>query len=606
MTFNFDKLRSPQAILIFYVLISSLFILIFRFIFPGSEAPLFIYSRNWRFIQGALDVFNLFPALAFSALVIPFGFASASVLEEHYKSFSDIFFKRIISSVMTAIIAAIVYVIIFFFAMPMLKNYEENLIFSGNLYKLARRNMFASMEKGEWYEASQYIKICDRIWYRSEELEDAKNKIAINLEKQFFEETEEKEHARAAIARNNRDTESSAHTWFIQPDYALSENNEEIDATKAISLSRTAFEEKRYFDAHWLANHGMRLAVNGSAQQTNAARLASDAWNMISSQAPSHREERLLQLYNIKISGYQAMNSERWVDAYYIFTELLSLTPDDPDAASFLAVSELNAKNVAFFIDEMNVTLGDILNSALFSLPYENGRAVMRFSALTTSPDTAYGMDFEIMTFDTDNNLKFSVMSRYAKLTPFIKNDKPQLLVLTHSLDREDNSKNNQSVWLYGEENSDGIHRTMFILDISFEDFLLVSHIQHGLTNLQIDELFIASEKVETAGHILQVYQAEILNRLAAVLFFLPMAIYIIIISWRYRVKSRPRYFFVLMLPILPVVFHSLVFLYRAVFNTLGIWLILSFSFIPAIVILIVVLAFLLLISLITLAAQHS
>ena len=350
----------------------------------------------------------------------------------------------------------------------------------------------------------------------------------------------------------------------------------------------------------------MRLAQNGSAQQASAAILASNAWNMISSQTPSHREERLFELYNIKISGYQAMNSERWVDAYYIFTELLSLTPDDPDAASFLAVSELNAKKVAFFIDEMNVTMGDILNSALFSLPYENGRAIMRFSALTTSLDTAHGMDFEIMTFDAENNLKFSVMSRYAKLTPFIKNEKPQLLVLTHSLDREDSEKNNQGIWLYGEENSGGIHQAMFILDISFEDFLLVTRIQRGLTNLQIDELLAASEKIERAGHIPQVYQAEILNRLAAAIFFLPMAVFIIVISWRYRVKSRPRYFFVLMLPILPVVFHSLVFLYRAVFNTLGIWLILSFGFIPAIVIFIVVLALLLLISLITLSAQHS
>lgn len=606
MTFNFDKLRSPLAIFIIYFFVSSLFIMIFRFIFPGSEAPLIIYSRTWRFLQGALDVFNLFPALAFTALVIPFGLASASVIEEQYQSFSDIFFKHIVSSVVTAIIAAVLYGIIFFFAVPMLKDYEENLVFSGDLYKLARRNMFARIENGEWYEASQYVKICDRIWYKSEELEEAKNKITINLEKQFFEEHEEKERARSAIARNSRDIDSAAHTLFVQTDYALSENNEEIDATRAITLSRTAFEEKRYFDAHWLANLGMQLAVNGSAQQVSAAILASDAWNMISSQAPNSREERLLRLYNIKISGYQAMNSEKWIDAYYIFTELVSLTPDDPDASAFLAVSELNAKKVAFFIDEMNVTLGEILNSAIFSLPYENGRAVMRFSALTTSLDTAHGMDFELMTFNADNSLRFSVTSRYAKLTPFILNDKPQLLVLIHSLDRENSENNDSGVWLFGEENTEGIHQTMFTIDISFDDFLLISHIQRGLSNLQIDELLEASEKIETAGRVPQVYQAEILNRLATTLFFLPMAVLIIIISWRYRVKSRSRYFFVLMLPILPVVFHGLVFLYRSVFNNLGIWLILSYGFITAVIFLVVILAVLLLISLIALAAQRS
>jgi hypothetical protein len=84
------------------------------------------------------------------------------------------------------------------------------------------------------------------------------------------------------------------------------------------------------------------------------------------------------------------------------------------------------------------------------------------------------------------------------------------------------------------------------------------------------------------------------------------MAIFVIIIAWRYRTKKKPRYLFVLLLPVLPIVFHGFVFLYRSVFNTLGIWLVLSFGFTAALVIFIAVMAVTLFISLLSLAGQRA
>jgi len=45
------------------------------------------------------------------------------------------------------------------------------------------------------------------------------------------------------------------------------------------------------------------------------------------------------------------MESDDWIRAFYIFQELLTYTPDDPDARNFYAASEANAKNTAFFIE---------------------------------------------------------------------------------------------------------------------------------------------------------------------------------------------------------------------------------------------------------------
>jgi hypothetical protein len=588
MTINLEKLRTPQFIFIIYSLLAFLLIMIFRFIFPGAPAPLITYSRNWRLVNGIIEVFNLFPSIAFSGLVIPFGLAS---LEEHYQSFSEMFFKRLVSSVITVIFASVIYGAIFFFAFPMALNYKENMQYSGDMYKLAKKNAQECKESGNWIEASQFLDICDRIWYKSPELAALRDEITINLHEDFSEKSEERARARAAFARHSRGLE-------IVPLY---EEQRPVDAAQAIAMSKEAFNDKRYYDSHWLANLGTRLAGSGSVEAANSAQLASEAWNMISSQAPNAKEARLYELFEIKLSGYQAMEMGDWIRAFYIFQDLLTYTPDDPDVKNFLAVSEKSANEIAFFIDEMEVSLGENLNGAVFSLPSGDGRAVLRFHGLTTSEDIAYGIGFEYMEFDANMNPKISAASRYAKLTPLTLNGKHQILILSHALDRFNEENDFKTEWLLGGSITGGI-----FLDISFEDLILISDVRRGLTNLRINELFTASQKLENEGYVSQIFQAEILNRIGTVMYFLPMAIFVIVIAWRYRAKEKPRYLFVLLLPVLPIVFHGFIFLYRSVINTIGIWLILSLGFTAALIVFIAALAVILFISLVSLAAQHS
>jgi hypothetical protein len=592
-----NKHHSPQWAFVIYILASSLLIMIFRFIFPGTSEPLWIYYRNWRFTLGLLEIINLFPALTFSALVLPFGFAA---YEDSFQSFSEMFFKRLVTSVIVAICATVIYGALFFLVQPIVKEKEENMRFKGEMYHLAKDNLYKHKEAGEWHEASQFLGICDLIWPNNPDLNDLRVDIEIGLEKIASAESREKLNAREALAGDRRLQAAMPANMT-----SLSGDLRPVNATQAIEMGRTAFDERRYFDAHWLASLGSRLATEGSAQAASARRLASEAWNKISSLAPNRTEERLYRIYQLKLSGYEAMNSLNatdWIRAFYIFQELLTLTPDDPDAKNFYAASERATKEAAFFIDEMELSLGEILTGAIFSLPTAaNGRAVLRFSSITTSPDISYGTGLEYMTFDANSRPLTSVRSRYAKLQPVIINEKPQILVLTHALNRFDQKTSWDSEWLLGRKTEGRI-----ILDVDYEDFLLLSHVRRGLTNLQIDELFVSSQKLGSFGYVSQIFEAEILNRLSTVAFFLPMAVFIIVIAWRYRAVARPRYLIVILLPVLPAVFHGFVFLYRAVFNMLGIWLVLLFSFPVALAACIITLGVILFVSLITLAAQHT
>jgi len=588
MTIKTENLKSPKSIFILYMLVSSVVIIIFRLIFPGSESPLLIFSKDWRLIHGVLDLFDLFPSLVFSALVIPFAISN---IDDNYRSFSEVFFKRLVSSIIPAICAVVVYGAIFLLVFPIVKNYEEGLRLKGELYQMAKRNMQEKSRAGEWQEAAQYLSICDEVWPENPDFDNNRAEIIVNLNKLQSAKNTEKSVSRTALAREWRSVDLSSLPGVRQP----------LNAAHAISMCETALKEDRFFDAHWLATLAGRLAEDGSPERAQAARLASNAWNKIDSQQPNSREELINSLFRKKLSGYEAMNSGDWIQAFYIFQELTILTPDDPDVARFFAASERGVTEISFFIEEMKVSSGEIITGAVFSLPDQKGRVVLRFSGLTLSGDTAYGTGLEYMKFDDNSTPLANVKASYAKLMPFGENENAKVLILLHALDRNNENNSWDGEWIIGRKTGAGI-----LLNISFEDFLRLSNVRKGLTNLRLNELFRASEKFGFTGYVPEIFEAEILNRLCAVAFFLPMAVFVIILGWRFRAKTKPRYLFIPLLPVLPVIFHGFVFLYRSILNTFSIWLVLSLSFTSALIVLSVILALLLFISLIILSAQHS
>jgi hypothetical protein len=591
MRIDKETIQSPQFIFIIYIIAASFLIITFRFIFPAESAPLPVFSRNWRLVLGALELFSLFPALVLSAQVIPFAF----VTYENYRTgFSPQFFKRLVPPVIIAICAAVLYGFVFFLIMPLVQDAENNMRFKGELYRLAKERAQIHSDAGEWLEVSQFIGICDKVWPDSPELVSLRNAAVIHLEQ-----------ARAGESRTRRVREETAGAAVSNlPGY-----RQPVNASQAVSMGETALGEGRFFDAHWLATVGERIAKGGSPEAAQARRLAARAWNQIESQFPSSREQRLYSIYNLKRSGYEAMVAGEWIRGYYIFKELLELTPDDPDAQKFFTACENGTLEVAFFIDEMTAFPGRNFANAIFSLPVTKdgqGRAVLRVLNLSAAPDSAYGIGIEYMQFDLQQRPVLRLRAPYAKFLPITLDGRHEVLVQMRALNRHDDALRWEP-----EQSADGetfipMQNAQLRLDVSFENFLMLAHIRRGLPNMQLSELFSASKLFGAAGYIPEVFEAEIFNRFCSVLFLLPMAIIAIIIGWRFRARNNLRYIFIPMLLILPLVFNGVVQLYRSVFNTVGIWLIIALGFSGAIIVLAAGLAVFFVASLIVLAAQHG
>ncbi|MDR3335680.1 MAG: hypothetical protein LBT16_00615, partial [Treponema sp.] len=403
---NKARLFSMTGIFIFYMVISFLLITGFRCIFPGEEAPLDIFFMPWRLIRGVLDFISLFPALTMAGLVIPFGLTPYEN-EEAYPRFSLRFLDRIKIPVIIAVCTAIVYGLLYFLALPVAQDFQSNLRYKGQIYRLSgdRVKRFAAEEN--WQEASQFLAVCDGIWPDSQELAEVRVAVSIGVE----------ELRTSVLESSYQSSPEDAGPAFR----GIPGQPNPVDAPEALALAENALAEERYYDAHWLATLADRLARRGSVESAAAVRLASLAWNSIASLEPGARELHAYSIYHLKRDGYEAMVSQDWIRAYYIFRELRELTPQDPDVINYLSMCENGAARIAFFTDEIDMVIGELLTGAVFSIPLaetSSRRVVVRIESLSTFDDFSYAVGLEIAAFTESGSPIYRMEAPYAKIIP--------------------------------------------------------------------------------------------------------------------------------------------------------------------------------------------
>jgi hypothetical protein len=554
--FDFSVLISPIGIFFIYIFISAFAIMIFRFFFPSEAVPLAYFSVSWRLTNGLLEYFTLFPALALSSLVIPFGFIIRPTADRSVP-FSPRFFESLNSSILTAITASAIYGLLFFLVIPLVQDYRTTLLSESQLYTLAKERAQISAARREWEDTLQYMAICERIWPNGPEHSRLKLEAEIRTEE-------------------NRLASRDFHDAL--PVSQGAQSSTPVDVTEALTLAEKALAEERYFDAHWLATLADRLAIPGSVEVAVATRLAGRAWSGINSLSPNSRETQTYNIYKLKRDGYEALVIGEFIRSYYIFLDLMTLSPDDPDVKKYFALSEEGVKKAAFFADEIEMTFGSILSGAFYSLPFETGRMAMRISSLSTSPDTAYGLGVEIMAFDNFGMDLWSMEAPFAKITPVTLDSVPSTVILLRALDRTNKSISWEPE-IKGAGKSAGAE---IVLPISWDNFNLISNVRRGLSSLSSSDLKRAADNLGSCGYLPQVFETELLERFIRPLFLLPLGIFAIALGWRLRALKRPRYMAVPMLGILPVVFNGSVHFSRSFLNHLGIWAVTSFGFTTA------------------------
>jgi hypothetical protein len=126
------------------------------------------------------------------------------------------------------------------------------------------------------------------------------------------------------------------------------------------------------------------------------------------------------------------------------------------------------------------------------------------------------------------------------------------------------------------------------------------------VSGMHMPDLFRAASLAAENGHVPRLFQTEILNRLGSGLFLLPAAIAALAAGWYLRARRFPRYLFVPLLFVLPVVFNGASYVIRAGLNVIGVFLTAAFGFPSALLVFSALLAAAFVCSLLLVASQRG
>jgi hypothetical protein len=578
------KLNSAPSICIFYHAAALVALVVFRFIYPdfeGGDKLLDVFWFRARFARGLLTFIEVFPALFMSSLVLPYAITVYG--KSAARRFSTRFFDSFKPQIISCIAGSVIYAVLYLGAAPALERYQQRAQSETRLFDESKKKAerFAAEEK--WAQAAVFFALSDHIWPGADQLSGLREKILAGME-------------RLRYGRENRPQKAGQ-----KPPGLLAAP---LDAVDALKLAKDALNKERYYDAHWLANAAERLARPQSAEAVEAVRTASLAWNAISRIESSREDEQLFAFYRRKREGYEALLSGEWLRAYYIFNALAKEAPLDPDVRKYFALSEEGLLSITFFIDEMDLAVGDALSNTVFSIPRseKGGRLVLRLEALTVFDDAAFGRGLEALSFSPQGTLYYRLSSEAVKILPVSVNGEWRTALLLSAVDRDNPAIRLDPVWSGGS----GELRPQVLLDMPFEDFLLAAAVQEGTRGFFLQDFWQAAEKLGDNGYVPEVFSVWILRTLMRIAAFPSFAVLGVIIGWKYRAKYKVRYALYPMLVTLPLVFSLLSSLVQSALNTLVIYSVLSLGFSGAFVLMIGSSVLFFALSLFLLSAQRS
>ncbi|MDR0550698.1 MAG: hypothetical protein LBG72_01630 [Spirochaetaceae bacterium] len=605
----FTNLMSAPKICVLYPLAALILFVIYHTLIPPVVKTLAedrnllpIFKMKTAFSSALLMWIDFFPALIFSALVMPFGLKPD--FETPEKRFSPAFFNRLKPYIFSALASAAIFAVLILMVRPSLYNYRQQARVKSMIYKNAIEKAADYAKRDDWAMAVGFFAVGKKIWAQDPSTAELEQNILTGREMLVLKKPEREGISGIAQPPDTKIEGKSKN------------ERKPVNAATALDLAVKALEEKRYNDANYLAELASNLAKPGSAIKSSAERVSQTAWRSISRMEMTADEERLNLMYHQKQTGYDALVAEDYLRSYYIFHELLFQIPDDPDVVKYHDVSRDGVLSIAFFIDEMEKSAGGEIEGAIFSLPRNTGgRMVVKADYLTTMENESYASRLEIAAFDGNNKPAFRVETPFAKIKPVNINGEERSLVLLRAVDRNSERVRWDPLWIEAENagaNTGGESGVpggfQLILDINYGDFLLTAMPagSESLRSYYIGDFWNAAEALEAYGYAPEVFYAEILNLLGDALNFLPLAIFTILIGWRFRSRHRPPFAGLPMAVILPLVFNGLWSLASSNLKNIYIMLILCAGFTAALALSIAFAALLFLISMIILAFQHG
>ncbi|MQY76371.1 MAG: hypothetical protein GH155_01935 [Spirochaeta sp.] len=371
-------------------------------------------------------------------------------------------------------------------------------------------------------------------------------------------------------------------------------------ASDLLEKAREYYDGEDYFSAHYYAALTLEIAKERSLVIA-ARRIERDALKELSSILPTGADKEAEKLFLKKKEGFLAFTEERFFDAYYIFKELAENYSRDPDVLMYLDKSTEKLKEESFFTEEAEKAVAlPGKGGILFKNESAEGRVeIIAIERMVELSGDVFFKDVEAISFDSSGEINYHLHAPYGKLVNNHLN--------MNAMDRLQAGKSSPPVyWQGGENDLLPIHS----IKLSPERELLsrLSMDSQDLKGWDLISLWQAREKIETFGLVTEKLDIILLMTLLKPFLFLILSLISISLGWSLRTRylARPPIIPLLFIPLFPLVVFFLVMVICYGHKLLLGFLLLSFGFWPALITLCILESLLLMISLLTLAAQKS
>ncbi len=367
--------------------------------------------------------------------------------------------------------------------------------------------------------------------------------------------------------------ENTAEILEYFPEYEIIDPVDELSTSLTVlsmlQNAKEAFNDQRYFDAHYYAFVGLELGGENNPNSQELQMISLDAWNILQTWSGFVTDEDM-RLFNLKRSGYSALMEGDALSAYYIFLDLYKALPYDPDVMRYSELSKNALLNEYFFIDETS-GLGHFekAKNVSFTVERQDGLFYDIHIAGITNVRSAgnilkYLRNYSCSVRNKDNTMLYSFTVPYVKLIGqplesfneetiaklnLVPGDLVPRLLLT-SVDRDTRGVVSAPVFSHGSVTA--IDDSLTLLPMSLEDFDLILDASVGPQYINLAALLSFIPKAEQFGFSELVYSSFFLYRVSYAFFLIAIFLFLAIQAWNFRLKDGSifRFYWVLIIPI--------------------------------------------------------
>jgi tetratricopeptide (TPR) repeat protein len=325
----------------------------------------------------------------------------------------------------------------------------------------------------------------------------------------------------------------------------------EVRREDAVSLIRRAeayLQAADYYSAHYYATMAREL----DPSRKEAQRIAAKAWERISDMHPSGEAVAEARLHARKREGYTALMQGDAIRAYYIYRELFEDHPLDPDVQRYFAESKEAVRRISFFHDEAeqilvlpgrrDITFVNALGPQSVELVY--------FGKLVTVAEGSFVRNVEAMAIGADGEVLYHFTAPYGK---FVGNH-----VNMRCIDRTDEGVVYAPAYHAGSRAEELRYLIAIQPTVSeIEDYAIG---QQTPRHASIARLWRMARTMRRYGMRSEPIQSALLSRAVRPFTFMILSIFAVGLGWRLRSRyeRRPPIAALLLVPLVPFVFHLL------------------------------------------------